>query len=145
MDMIIEKIRNGEFPDGSLLPSEEEITKTFCASRNTVRKAFKYLSEDGIIVKHQGRNSSVNASAVPGAVRPVRIAWLSKGNITDMELIYFKIYNSFLKEAEKNNANLVFVALQDDPDGKWFAERMNGLDGVIVAGIKKSAMSTPVF
>lgn len=53
------QIHEGHLPVGSLLPSENELTKDYDASRETIRKALKLLSEHGYIHKVRGKGSIV--------------------------------------------------------------------------------------
>lgn len=53
------QINDGQLTAGSLLPSENELTDMYEASRETVRKALKILAEDGYIHKVQGKGSIV--------------------------------------------------------------------------------------
>ncbi len=54
-----ENILSGEWPAGSLIPSEPELSKAFNVSRNTVRSAIQELCAYGILVKKQGVGTSV--------------------------------------------------------------------------------------
>lgn len=54
-------IADGSFPPGSRLPSEHEVSERYGASRNTVRRAFAALSQDGLISSHQGARRIVLA------------------------------------------------------------------------------------
>lgn len=56
---IEQKIKSGEYPISSLIPSEHELAKHYGVSRETIRKAQKLLLENGFIQKKQGRGSIV--------------------------------------------------------------------------------------
>ncbi|MFJ5623047.1 trehalose operon repressor [Peribacillus loiseleuriae] len=56
---IASQIRDGRIEGGALLPSENELADSYAASRETIRKALKMLSEDGYIHKVQGKGSIV--------------------------------------------------------------------------------------
>ena len=56
-EQIKEKIDNGEWPRGSRLPSEPELTDLFHVSRSTVRQAISILSKNGLVVRKQGSGS----------------------------------------------------------------------------------------
>ena len=58
-DSISEEIRTGHYPDGALLPTEEQLTEKYGVSRQTIRKALSVLQEKGIIEKRQGSGSFV--------------------------------------------------------------------------------------
>ena len=54
-----EKILNGSYLAGVLLPTENELQDQYKVSRDTVRKALRLLTEKGLIQKVQGRGSQV--------------------------------------------------------------------------------------
>jgi GntR family trehalose operon transcriptional repressor len=54
-----EKILNGSYLAGVLLPTEKELQDQYKVSRDTVRKALRLLTEKGLIQKVQGRGSQV--------------------------------------------------------------------------------------
>ena len=54
-----EKILNGSYLAGVLLPTEKELQDQYKVSRDTVRKALRLLTEKGLIQKVQGRVSQV--------------------------------------------------------------------------------------
>lgn len=54
-----QNIVDGVYAEGELLPSENELSKEYAVSRETIRKALDYLSQDGLIQKKQGKGSIV--------------------------------------------------------------------------------------
>lgn len=54
-----QNIMNDYYEEGELLPSEHVLAKEYSASRETIRKALDYLSQDGLIQKKQGKGSIV--------------------------------------------------------------------------------------
>lgn len=59
------------YPDGTLLPTEEQLTRLYDVSRQTVRKSLSILEENGLIEKKQGCGSVVtmkNPAADSGKV-----------------------------------------------------------------------------
>lgn len=59
---ILEKIVDGTFPIGSMLPTEIEFGERFDIGRHTVREALRCLSDDGMILRRPGSGSTVIAS-----------------------------------------------------------------------------------
>lgn len=53
------QITEGEYPVGSLLPTETELEKLFDVSRTTIRKAVEMLSHEGYVSARQGRGTEV--------------------------------------------------------------------------------------
>ncbi len=56
---IIDKIKSGEWPEHSRIPSENELTKQFFVSRMTARRALTELTESGILTRSQGLGTFV--------------------------------------------------------------------------------------
>jgi GntR family transcriptional regulator len=54
LDLLMEKIRSGAYPPGSLLPPENDLAAEFKVSRATIRSAFDRLEARGLIVRRQG-------------------------------------------------------------------------------------------
>src|SRR5215470_6275516 len=60
---IAERIRRGEYPPGSQLPSESELSRELGVSRVTVREALRVLAQENLLVKAQGRGTFVAENA----------------------------------------------------------------------------------
>lgn len=58
-DILRRKIRIGELPPGSQLPTETDLAATYRSSRGTVRLALGVLRNEGLIQSEQGRGSFV--------------------------------------------------------------------------------------
>ena len=56
---LTDKIQAGELPEGSRLPSEQEISTLYGVSRITVRTALKELAKEGLIISKQGKGTFV--------------------------------------------------------------------------------------
>ena len=64
------RIERGQYPPGSLLPSEHQLVSDFGVSRPTIVKALSALRQDGWIDTQQGRGSFVRGRpALAGAER----------------------------------------------------------------------------
>src|SRR5271165_1165768 len=64
------RIERGEYPPGSLLPSEHQLVTDFGVSRPTIVKALSALRQDGWIDTQQGKGSFVRGRpALAGAER----------------------------------------------------------------------------
>lgn len=57
--MLRERILDGSFAPGSSFPSESEIESALCVSRITARRALDELAARGLIIRGQGRRSTV--------------------------------------------------------------------------------------
>lgn len=56
---IVTKLKNGEYPAGSKIPTEVELIKQYGVSRITIRRAIEDLCKDGLLVKNQGKGTFV--------------------------------------------------------------------------------------
>lgn len=59
------RVRNGVYPPGDLIPSEARLCEEFGVSRVTIRQACTDLVAQGLLVRHQGRGTSVPLSYRP--------------------------------------------------------------------------------
>jgi GntR family transcriptional regulator len=57
--MLQNKIQNGEYQEGELIPSERELSENFNISRMTVRQALNQLVVEGLIIREKGRGTFV--------------------------------------------------------------------------------------
>src|SRR5439155_14830502 len=60
---IAQRISRGEYPPGSQLPSESELSRELGVSRVTVREALRVLAQENLLVKAQGRGTFVAENA----------------------------------------------------------------------------------
>ncbi len=56
---IKERIASRNYGAGSLLPTEDELTQLYSASRTTIRRAIALLQEDGLVKTVQGKGTEV--------------------------------------------------------------------------------------
>lgn len=56
---ILDGIDDGEWPAGSLLPSENQLAEKFSLSRMTVNRAIKELESDGVVERVRGKGTFV--------------------------------------------------------------------------------------
>ena len=134
-DWIIDQIKSGKMPDGSFLPSETDLCVALKVGRVTVRSAIEELSEKNIILKQQGRRGIINASSLRPRQKRMHLAWLSQSGLPGITEIHFQIYNHLLREAEKNNTDVIFIPLRDKSDMEWFMQHANSFDGVVLTGL----------
>jgi DNA-binding GntR family transcriptional regulator len=66
------RIENGEYPPGSLLPSENQLSEQFGIARPTVVRALRVLRQEGWIETQQGKGSFVRGRPALADVAPVR-------------------------------------------------------------------------
>ena len=61
-DLLYDEIMRGEYSYGEAFPSENELSKLYDVSRNTLRQALAILQQDGLIHKSQGKGAVVTYS-----------------------------------------------------------------------------------
>ena len=63
-NIILNKIREGEFPEGSLIPSERDLGESLGISRMTVRQALNQLVVEGVLYREKGKGTYVSKSKI---------------------------------------------------------------------------------
>lgn len=66
-------IRNGSYPVGGKLPTEEKLAEMYSVSRQTVRLALSVLVRDGLISKKQGSGNSVISNGLHADLRSIAV------------------------------------------------------------------------
>jgi DNA-binding FadR family transcriptional regulator len=61
-EILLEKIRSGEFAAGTRLPSEAALSERFGVSRTVVREAVSRLKAEGLVATHQGKGTLIVGS-----------------------------------------------------------------------------------
>ena len=64
-DELLGRIQSGTYLPGDKLPGENELSKSFAVSRNTLRQAILLLHEDGYVSMRQGKGTFVMQHSVP--------------------------------------------------------------------------------
>jgi DNA-binding GntR family transcriptional regulator len=54
-----DRLAAGDFPPGTAMPSEAALVAEFGVSRNTVRRAYRYLADTGLVVVRHGAGAFV--------------------------------------------------------------------------------------
>lgn len=70
VDDIDDKIRSGEWPPGTRLPTERELEQRLGVSRNTLRKVLRQFEDSGQIQRHVGRGTFVAETAKVVPMKP---------------------------------------------------------------------------
>ena len=55
----MQRLTNGEWPPGMMLPSEQSLAAEFGVSQGTLRKALEELATDKLLVRQQGKGTRV--------------------------------------------------------------------------------------
>src|SRR6266446_7314493 len=72
IDELRRRIESGEYPPGSLLPSEHQLSDEFQIARPTVVRALRVLRQDGWIETQQGKGSFVRGRPALAAMASER-------------------------------------------------------------------------
>lgn len=59
-NIILDKIKSGEYQAGSLIPSERELSENLGISRMTARQAINQLASENYLVREKGKGTFVN-------------------------------------------------------------------------------------
>ncbi|XBX10739.1 GntR family transcriptional regulator (plasmid) [Enterocloster clostridioformis] len=83
-------IMNGVYPPETYLPGETALSEKYGVSRNTLRQALAILSEDGLIIKSQGKGTVVAPRSQSATTKPITNLMLTpkKCSVTETTLTY---------------------------------------------------------
>lgn len=100
---VFEKIKNGEYPVGSKIPSETELAELFSVSRITANKAIKEMSVMGFLERVRGRGTFVRSDqSISTASRAfVSAVKLDVTGSRTHQLVQFRIVKAYPELAEK--------------------------------------------
>ena len=62
-EVLLEKIRSGEFATGTRLPAEAALAERFGVSRTVIREAVSRLKAEGLVATHQGKGTLIVGSS----------------------------------------------------------------------------------
>ena len=79
-EMLRKNIVDGIYPEGSLLPSENELCKIHSITRPTVRQALTALVNEGYITKQKGKGSIVTTPPVNIGILSIQSTTSAVGN-----------------------------------------------------------------
>lgn len=71
LDRLLVRIRSGEFPAGSLLPSERELMQSFGVGRPAVREALQALERMGLVAIVHGEGARVLALSAESVIEQI--------------------------------------------------------------------------
>ncbi|HEX2945625.1 MAG TPA: GntR family transcriptional regulator [Clostridia bacterium] len=63
-NIVLDKIKNGEYQEGSLIPSERDLGENLGISRMTVRQALNQLVSEGVLYREKGKGTFVSKSKI---------------------------------------------------------------------------------
>ncbi len=139
-DVLRNEINNGHYTGGQMLPTEEQLTERFTASRQTIRHALSVLVSEGLVSKLRGSGSRVRAQS----------AQTKSGNIAVIATyISDYIFPGILREAEFAFAACKYTAILAATQNSVYNERNilvdllnKPIDGMLVEGTK-TALPNP--
>ena len=60
MDILREKVQQGEWLPGSQIPGEQDLCEYYQVSRTVVRQALRELEYEGVIIRHKGKGTFIS-------------------------------------------------------------------------------------
>lgn len=84
LEQLKEKIKNGDFPTGSKLPSENELARMFGVSRVPIREAISILSASGLVESIQGGGTFIKKEPTENLLDKVVYEMITKEEVYDL-------------------------------------------------------------
>lgn len=83
-EKLVEKIRNGDYPPNTKLPSESELVRLFGVSRTPIREALSVLAASGLIESRQGGRSWVKEINLAEMLESVQFEMITTAEVCDL-------------------------------------------------------------
>lgn len=143
------RIANGELAPGALLPSENELSTTYDASRVTVRKAFAALREAGLVDSRQGFGWFVAATPLRqtlGRLGTIEDQLAANGITTERKVLDFGFVPAPRRAVEVLGVDLVLcVRRLNLADGTPFARVTVWVPEHLGAEISRASIERTTF
>ena len=146
-EQIVQRIREGFYPPGKLIPSEVDFSAEFKISRNTVRQALKELETEGYLYRQRGKGTivkKINSSTSK------KIALFLYDNSDILHSVTTEMIAGLSSELEKSGYMLDILLsprTSEDDDLLTLAEKYSGfvigtsrLDDLTVVSLDKLAI-----
>lgn len=111
-----EKILNETYPPESQLPSEMGIASEYSVDRSTVRRALKYLSDEGLIEKRAGKEATVCGKTHKSITAPNetnKIGYLLPLGYKINEIFYSNLFYAIEKSFQTKGYTLIYSSLEN--------------------------------
>lgn len=109
---LLARIRRGEFPPGSQLPSENQLCEQYGVSVTTARRAFLELVKEGVVKRKAGVGTTVAPQ-----VRRARLAFISIDYVGDawryVSSVMGEMISGIGEYAWRHDATLNFIGVED--------------------------------
>lgn len=146
------RIESDEYPQGELLPSENELAATYECSRNTVRRAMAQLASEGYVQPMHGRgvrniySPTGGATFIIGGIESFKESAVRNQRNASTQVLRFEEMTVDAKFSEKSGFEIGALVLHiirlrefdDEPliiDHNWFRrELLPGLTPELAAG-----------
>ncbi|ANU12044.1 GntR family transcriptional regulator [Planococcus antarcticus DSM 14505] len=122
-EQLKQQIQQGDFPIGTAIPSERELTERFSVSRMTVRQSITNLVNDGLLYREKGRGTFVASPKVEQPLNGLTSFtedMLARGMTPSNKVIVFEVRDP--------DADIAADLQLADGDKVYFIERIRFAD-----------------
>ena len=140
---LLNKIKNKKFESNTYLPSEKELTETYDASRDTIRKALNLLQQGGYIQKNKGKGSLVLdfdriSFPVSGVTSFKELQRSMHGNVKTYVNIFLQseVTKDIRKHLSMKRGSMYHVERIREIDGEKVILDVDYLNGDVIKGLK---------
>ncbi len=88
-ELLLGKIRTGEWKVGDEIPSEQDLCSTYNVSRGTLRRAIDALVRQGLLTRIQGKSTFVAKPKIPIFSNGFRADIRSSGQFANSRILYY--------------------------------------------------------
>ncbi|MFJ3684500.1 GntR family transcriptional regulator [Pseudomonas sp. NPDC090208] len=123
-DLLMERISSGEWSPGTFIPSEAALATTYGVSVGTLRKALNELMADNVVVRQQGKGTSVATHDADQALfRFFNISRMDGGRSMPVSMVLGRTLRKASAEEAKDlglsaGAKVIHISRTRELDGK---------------------------
>ncbi len=128
------QIESGDLPEGTRVPSELELARTFGVSRNPTRQALRDLELEGYLIRSPGRGSFVAPKAQRQKLFSVNGSRAIAIACPELEFHYTRrVVQGFIQHAAEQGFHTMvyFLRFSDEAEFEFLADlRNSGIEGI---------------
>ncbi|MFA5646553.1 MAG: GntR family transcriptional regulator [Candidatus Ratteibacteria bacterium] len=138
-EIIIRRIRFGEYPEGGKMPSENELSAEFQVSKHTVIKTLTELVNEGVLVRHQGKGTFLQSREKRRKNRIAVIVFHCDNPY------YSKIVRVLEDRAHANACHIVLCNSEGNPEkeASYIKKLIKDVDGFLVCPVYCGGKASP--
>jgi len=138
-EIVVRRIRSGEYPEGGKMPSENELSVEFQVSKHTVIKTLTELVNEGVLFRHQGKGTFLQSREKRRKNRIAVIVFHCDNPY------YSKIVRAIEDKAHANACHVVLCNSEGNPgkEAAYIKKLIPDVDGFLICPVYCAGGTSP--